>query len=113
MLDTLEDGLVPEPQQPATHGDIAALRQELQAEFQGLRRLINGDPNEDVPGVRPRLNKLEQRMTEMPTAKEWQDAKQQLSDQKDRFRIGQWMVLGMWAVIIAIVIAQLTSIGGP
>lgn len=113
MLDMLEDVFVPEPSQPATHADIATLRQEIQAEFQGLRRLINGAPDEDVPGIRPRLFQVEQRLKDLPSKEEWQEAAKQLSDQKDRFRIGVWMVIGMWAIIIAIVITQLTSIGGP
>lgn len=115
MLDTLEDVVpVPEPTQPATHGDIAALRQEMSEQFTGLRRLINGDPNEDVPGLRPRLAAAEQRLRDLPTKEQWDAAAKQLSDQKDRMRIGVWMVLGMWAVIITIVITTLSGIvGGP
>lgn len=87
MLDTLEEEFsVPEPQQPATHGDIAALRQEMSEQFVGLRRLINGDPESDTPGIRPRLARIEEKLSYLPNEHDWYAAKQRI----DLFPAREW-----------------------
>lgn len=145
-----KDGdLVTHASQPATHGDIAALHtkldqvlgalEEARVITRRLERVINGDPSEDVPGLRPRMRLAEERLNAFPSAAEWYALREKLDalpHPKDwsgyrekldalptkkewaslrlQFNIGRLMVLAMWPIILAIVIAVVTNvIGGP
>jgi hypothetical protein len=100
--------------------DDAALHAiaELTTQMKILVRLLNGDPNEDIPGVRPRLVMIERRMTTIPEdlvvrvsrlETELDSEKERRTNLEQRWLGIKWFLggLGVTSVLSALTIARL------
>lgn len=105
--------------------DDAALHAitKLATQIDQLVRLLNGSPDEDIPGVRPRLVMVERRITTIPEdlvtrvnrlETELDAEKEKRTNLEQRWIGIKWFIggLGVTSVLSALTIARLLF-GGP
>lgn len=96
---------------------------EIKTQVGLIVRLLNGSPDEDIPGVRPRLVMVERRMTDIPPnladqLREMRNENKSLAEEqmkwKERYNGAKW-VLGILGVTNAATLGVLARflMGGP